>query len=83
MAGQLWCLCGCTTEAHVHVHSNMNCPIGNIYHCPWRRVCEEEGVCGGGCVEEGVCVEGVWRRVCVWRVCVKGVCVEGVCEGCV
>ena len=34
MAGQLWCLCGCTPEAHECVHSNMNCPIGNIHHCP-------------------------------------------------
>ena len=61
----------------------------------WRRVCVEEGVCGGGCVwrrvcvEEGVCGGGcVWRRVCVEEgVCGGGcvwrrVCVEeGVCGG--
>ena len=29
----------------------------------------EEGVCGGGCVED-VC------GGCVWRVCVEGVCEE-------
>ena len=45
--------------------------------CVWRRVCVEEGVCGG-CVE-GVCGGGcVWRRACVEEGVCGGVRVEGV-----